>query len=190
MDDATTLPTRHKLDVAAYHALAKAGILGEDDRVELIDGDIIDMAPIGQDHAGTVNRLNEVLVLACRGRAIVSVQNPVRLDQFNEVQPDFAILRRRADFYATGEPAGAADALLLIEVANTSLRYDRSVKLPLYARCGIPEYWIINLKARTLEAHRHPTAEGYAEKKTHGPGIQLPLVEDPEITIPLDQVFG
>ena len=190
MDDATTLPTRHKLDVDAYHALGEAGILPHDARVELIEGDIIDMAPIGQDHAGTVNRLNEVLVLACRGRAIVSVQNPVRLDRFSEPQPDFAILRPRADFYTTGEPAGAADALLLIEVADTSLKYDSTVKLPLYARTGIPEYWIVNLKARTLEAHRYPTAEGYAETNTHGPGIQLPLVHAPEIIIPLDQVFG
>lgn len=189
MDDVIALPARHKLDVDAYHALGAAGILAHDARVELIDGDIVDMAFIGQDHAATVNRLNEALVFACRGRAIVSVQNPVRLDRRSEPQPDFALLRRRDDFYRSGEPAGAADTLLLIEVADSSLAYDRGVKLPLYARAGIPEYWIVDLKARLLEAYRQPSATGYLNATTHGPGEPLPLAADPEIVVPLETLF-
>ena len=189
MDD-LILPTRHKITVDEYQALGETGVLGWEARVELIDGDIIDMAPIGQDHISTVDILNETLVLACQGRAIVSVQNPVRLDRYNEPQPDFAIYRRRADFYRTGERAGPKDTLLLIEVANTFLRYDRTIKLRLYARAGIPEYWIIDLKARTLDAYRNPANEGYAEITVHGPSDSLALSQDPAIVISLAQVFG
>ena len=190
MDDGRILPARHRIDVDAYHALGEAGILPHDARVELIDGDIIDMAPIGQAHAGTTNRLTRLLVRACGDRAIVSVQNPVRLDRHSEPQPDFAILRPRPDFYVTGEPPGPQDTLLLIEVADTSLRYDRRVKRPLYARAGIPEYWIIDLKARILDAHRQPTADGYADDERHKPGDRIALTQDPEIVIPYDDIFG
>ena len=125
MDDAGVLPARRKLTGDDYRRMGEAGIFGEGDRVELIDGQLIDMAPIGQSHAGLVNGLTEALVMACAGRAIVSPQNPVRLDRTSEPQPDLAVLRRRADFYATGEPPGPADTLLLIEVADSSLRFDR-----------------------------------------------------------------
>ena len=190
MDDVTVLPARHKLDVDAYHAMGEAGILPYGARMELIDGEIIDMAPIGQDHAATVDWLTERLVLTCQGRVIVRVQNPVRLDRYNEPEPDFAILRRRDDFYRTGERAGPGDVLLLIEVADSSLRFDRTVKLPLYARAGIPEYWIVDLKARKLDAYREPGPEGYAVHTTHGPAERLALVQDPAIVIALERVFG
>ena len=190
MDDAAILPARRKLDVNAYYALAEAGILGEDDRVELVDGDIIEMVPIGQGHSGTVNRLNEVLVLACQGRAVVSVQNPIRLDQRNEPQPDFAILRLRDDFYAVGERAGPADVLAIIEVSDSSLRYDRTVKLELYARSGIPEYWIVDLGRRTLTVHRRPTPAGFDDISTLGPGERVNLALVPGIVVKIDKVFG
>ena len=190
MYDADIAPTRHKIDVVAYYRMAEAGILGEDDRIELIDGDLIDMAPIGQDHAGSVNRLNEAFVLACAGRAIVSGQNPIRIDEFNEPQPDIAILRRRADFYTTGERPGPADALLVMEVADSSLRYDRGVKLPLYARAGIAEYWILDLRHRTLEVHRTPRGGDYLEKAEHGKGERIALALMPEIVVDLDTLLG
>src|SRR4051812_9665607 len=133
MDDALLEPTRHKLDVDVFYRMADAGIFGEDDRIELIDGELIDMAPIGTDHASSSTGLNRALVLACGDRAIVSAGNPLRLDRFNEPQPDFLVLRLRGDNYRTAHP-GAADTLLAVELADSSLRFDRNVKLPLYAR--------------------------------------------------------
>ncbi len=190
MDDASVLLRRHKLDVDAYYQMAEAGILGEDDRVELIDGEVIDMAPIGQDHAAMVGSLNQALVLAFAGRAIVWPQNPIRLNRLNEPQPDFAVLRPRADFYRTGERPGPADVLLLIEVADSSLRFDRDVKLPLYARAGIPEVWIVDLKRRVLLAHRVPCEDGFGEMTTHQPRDTLVPALAPDIMLTLDRLFG
>lgn len=190
MDDLVVLPARHKLDIDEYHRMAEAGIFGENHRIELIDGDLIDMAPIGQGHAAIVNGLNEALVIACAGRAIVSPQNPVRVNRSSEPQPDLAVLRRRADFYATGEPPGPADVLLLVEVADSSLRFDRTVKLPLYARFGIAEFWIVDLKRRVVEVHRAPAGNGYGDAVTYRPGDHLALVLAPDIVVKLDLVFG
>jgi Uma2 family endonuclease len=189
LDDLGVVITRRKFNVDDYHRMGDAGILGEDDRVELIDGEIITMAPIGQDHAGTVNRLNETLFHAFAGRAIVSVQNPVRLDDKSEPQPDFAVLRRRDDYYTSGPP-GPADVLLLIEVADSSLRFDRAVKLPLYARAGIPEVWIVDLKQRTVEVHTAPRSGSFTETETKQDEDGLSPVIAPDVTITLRQVFG
>ncbi len=186
MDEVLTAPTRHRVDVDEYHRMAEAGIFGESDRIELIDGDLIDMAPIGQGHAAIVGGLNEALFMACAGRAIVWPQNPIRLDQSSEPQPDLAVLRRRADFYATGERPGPADVLLLVEVADSSLRFDQRVKLPLYSRAGIAELWIVDLQRRVLHAHRKPNGE----MTTHQPGDQIGLALAPEIVVKLDLVFG
>ena len=190
MDDAAIVPVRHKLNVHDYHRMADAGIFDACDRIELIDGDLIDMAPIGQGHAAIVNGLNEALVVACAGRAIVSPQNPVRLDPSSEPQPDLAVLRRRADFYASGERPGPDDILLLVEVADSSLRFDQTVKLPLYARAGIAELWIVDLKRRILTAYRNPAGDGYGEAATHHPGDQLALALAPEIIVRLELMFG
>jgi Uma2 family endonuclease len=134
--------------------------------VELIDGEIIDTAPIGQDHAATVNKLTRALVMAVGDQAIVSVRNPPRLNRLNKLQPDCAVFRPRADFYATCGQPGPADTLLVIEVAGCSLRYDHTVKLPLYARTGIAEVWIVDLRRRMVDVHRTPTADGYATNTT------------------------
>ncbi len=166
MSDAGELLVRHKLTVADIYRMLDAGILHEDSRVELIDGELLDMAPIGSDHATTVDRLMKALVLACGDRAIVRAQNPVRLDDLNEPQPDFSILRPRPDGYRHGHP-GPADVLLLIEVADSSLRFDRRVKLPLYARFGIPEVWIADLQRRVLERHLSPMGSAYATSTEH-----------------------
>ena len=190
MDDATLASARHRLTVHDYHRMADAGIFGEDDRIELIGGDLIDMAPIGSGHAAVVNRLNEAFVLACAGRAIVAIQNPVRLDDLSEPQPDVSILRRRADFYGAGGHPGPADVLLLVEVVDSSLRFDKSVKLPLYARAGIAEVWIVDLQARALDAHREPADGGYRERTTHHAGGSLSLLLAPETMVRLDALFG
>ncbi len=137
-----------------------------------------------------VSELTEALVVACGGRAIVWPQNPVRLDHSSEPQPDLAVLRRRADFYANGERPGPDDILLLIEVADSSLRFDQTVKLPLYARAGIAELWIVDLKHRVLDAYRDPAGNGYRETTTHRPGDQLALVLAPEIVVTLGFMFG
>jgi len=190
MDDVAVLPSRHRLDVDDFYRMAEAGILGENQRVELIGGDLIDMAPTGQGHAGTVSRLTRDLVLAGDGRAIVWSQSSIRLDRYNVPQPDLAILRYREDFYATGEPPGPADVLLLIEVANSSLAFDRTVKLPLYARSGIAEVWIVDVQRGILEAHRNPAGDGYTDTSTHRPGDKLTLLLAPDIVIPLNLVFA
>jgi Uma2 family endonuclease len=190
MDDVTVLPARHRLDVDVYYRMADAGIFGEDDRIELLDGDLIDRAPIGQGHAAVVNGLAEALFIACDRRAIVSAQNPVRLDRWSEPQPDLTVLRRRADFYATGERPGPADVLLLIEVADSSLAFDRNVKLPIYARAGIGEFWIVDLKRRLLTCYRRPNGNSYGEMTVHQPGEDIALALAPEIVVRLDLVFG
>ena len=188
MDDAGVVLARHKLDVGGYYRMADAGILGENDRVELIDGELIDMAPIGTDHAATVNGLTRALIMACDGRAYVSVQNPVRIDRFNEPQPDFIVSRLRADNYRTAHPT-PSDVLLLVEVADTSLRFDKKVKLPLYARAGIAEAWIVDLGRRALDAYREPAGDAYGSMRTYGPGDRVSLALMPEIGLSLAGVF-
>ena len=188
MSDAGELLVRHKLTVADIHRMLDAGILHEGDRVELIDGQLLDMAPIGSDHATTVDRLTKALVLACGDRAIVRVQNPVRLDDLNEPQPDFSILRPRPDGYRKGHP-GPADVLLLVEVADSSLRFDRRVRLPLYARSGIPEVWIADLQRRVLETHRTPVDGTYADTAQHEPGGRVSPAFLPEAVLTLAGIF-
>lgn len=190
MNDDVVLLSRHKLDVDAFYKLGEAGVLGQDDRVELINGELLDMAPIGNHHANSVNGLNESLVLAFSGRGIVSVQNPVTLDRYNVPQPDFTVFRYRADRYWTGHPSTPADVLLLIEVADSSIQYDRTVKLPLYARAKIPEYWIVDLGRRMVDVYREPDGGTYASLRSYGPAETVTLSAAPDIGIALDLVFG
>lgn len=147
--------------------MAQAGILAEDDRLELIDGDLIDMTPIGSRHAGAVKRLASLLGSAVREAAIVSVQDPVQLDRYSQPQPDLALLRPRADFYAQSHPQ-PADVLLIVEVAEASLDYDRDVKVPLYARHNIPEVWLLDVAGRCLTVYRAPGPDGYGEQRRIG----------------------
>jgi Uma2 family endonuclease len=153
--------TRRPITVTEFHRMGEVGILGERDRVELIEGELVAMSPIGSYHHGTVNQLTHALVHAVGERAIVSVQGPVRLDDLSEPEPDFALLKPRPDFYRDAH-AQPADVLLLIEVADTSLNYDRSVKRMLYARHAIPEFWIVDLAAGEVAVCREPKADGYA----------------------------
>lgn len=181
--------TRRKLDVAEYHRMAEAGILGPEDRVELIEGELVETAPIGAPHASTVNTLNELLVAAVGQRGIVSVQNPVRLDDHSEPEPDFAVLHRRDHRYRA-RPPGPDDVLLLVEVADSSLRYDRNAKLPLYAGHGIPEVWIVDVEHRLIEVHRDPTADGYATISRAGPGAVLEPALMQGVVVSVADVLG
>jgi Uma2 family endonuclease len=164
--------TRRKLDVDEYYRMAEIGILHEDDRIELIEGELVEMAPIGGHHTGAVINLTHLLAAAVGRRAFVSVQNPVRLDRYNEPQPDFAVLRPRGDRYQ-GRVPEVGDVLLLVEVARSSLAYDRSVKLPLYAKHGIPEVWIVNIDDKLVEVCRDPGPDGYGSITRAGPGTLL-----------------
>lgn len=168
--------------------MAQAGILVEDDRVELIDGDLIDMAPIGSRHAGTVSRLTRLFGAAVGADAILSVQNPVQLDRYSQPQPDIALLRPRADFYAESHPQ-AADVLLIVEVAEASLDYDRDVKVPLYARHGVPEVWLLDVAGRSLTVYRAPGPDGYGEQRRIGSAESIGPVLLPAVVIDLAGVL-
>ena len=146
--------------VEEYHKMAKAGILGEDDRVELLEGEIVQISPIGSRHAACVMRLTELLSQRVVGRAHVRVQNPILLGEHSEPQPDVTLLRRREDFYASSHPR-PEDVLLVIEVAETSAAVEREVKAPLYARYGIPEVWVVDLAGGQVEVFRRPSPQGY-----------------------------
>lgn len=154
--------TRHRLTVDDYYRMAETGVLAPDARVELIRGEIIDVAAMGTRHASAVMRLNRLLIHAAGSEAFVSVQTPLRLDTWSEPEPDLMLLRPEPGFYASRHP-GAGDVLLLIEVAHSSARYDREIKLPLYAEHAVPEVWIVDLEAGLLRMHRHPRGNEYTE---------------------------
>jgi Uma2 family endonuclease len=158
-----TWPKPHRLTVDDYYRMAVAGVLSPDDRTELIDGEIIDMAPIGSAHAHVVRLLTERLLQAVAGAAVVSAQLPVRLSARSEPQPDIALLRARPAGYRHAHPT-AGDVLLLIEVSDTTLRYDLNVKARLYATHDISEYWVVDLVANRIWHHRRPGGSQYAER--------------------------
>lgn len=180
---------RRLFTVAEYHKMAEAGILGEDDRVELLEGEIVAIAPIGDRHAGTLDHLAELLASRVQGRAQVRVQSPVRLGERSEPRPDLALLRRRADFYRTGHP-GPADTLLVVEVVDTAGAYDREVKLPLYARHGIPEAWLVDLTRNVIEVYRDPGPTGYAASTTLAAGSRLAPQAFPDASLDVAAVLG
>ncbi len=179
---------RHQITVDQYYQMAQVGLLSPEDRVELIEGEIIDMAPIGSEHSGTVNHLSALLSEATRKRAILSVQNPVRLSDRSEPEPDIALLRPRKDFYSKAHPA-ASDVLLLVEVAQSSVRYDREIKLPLYARHAIPEVWIVDVEAKQLWVYRDPAGERYASQSEMTQPRKLKLFALREVEIDLAGLF-
>lgn len=164
--------------------MAQAGVLAEDDRLELIDGDLIDMTPIGSRHAGAVSRLTRLFGAAVGADAIVSVQNPVQLDHYSQPQPDLALLRPRADFYSESHPQ-PADVLLIVEVAEASLDYDRGVKVPLYAHHGVPEVWLVDVAGRSMTVYRAPGPDGYGEQRRIGSAESIWPVTLPAVVIDL-----
>jgi Uma2 family endonuclease len=169
--------------------MAEAGILHEDDRVELIGGEIVEMNPIGGRHAKCVTELTRVLISLVGEDVRVSPQNPLRLDEQEEPQPDVAVLRAGERYQAGAHPT-PEDVLLLIEVADTSLASDRDVKLPLYARSGIAEVWLVDLNAFVIERHTEPSENGYRLVRRAGRGETLESVVLPTLTLPVDAALG
>ena len=163
--------TTHRFSVEDYHRMGEAGIF-EGHKVELLDGNIVDMSPINSNHAGTVKRLIRLLSERLGEFHILSVQDPVNLGDFSEPEPDLAILKFRDDFYTNSHPA-PEETLLIIEVADSSLEKDREIKLPLYASADIPEVWIVNLPEQQLERYRKPAQQRYTDIQIFLPGDHL-----------------
>lgn len=182
-------PLRKRFTCSDFHAMADAGIFAPDDRVELIEGEIYQMTPIENRHAGCVNRLTTFFTEGLTGRVIVSVQNPVHLNDFSEPQPDLAILRRRADFYSAGHPT-ASEVLLVVEAADSSLEHDKRLKMPVYARNGIAEAWLADLVQNALLVHREPSPEGYRKVVTLRPGQKVSPLEFPDLVLDVNALLG
>ena len=180
---------RHTFTAEEYRAMGGAGVLGEDDRVELLGGEIVDMAPIGSRHLACVVALTHLLVEASGRRWFVSAQNPVRLSGRDEPQPDLALLGRRPD-PAAPTPPGPEELLLVVEVSDTTLAYDRNVKLPLYSRAGIREAWIVDLPGRRVEVHSEPGPGGYRDVQAFGPEEAIVSVALGGVSLPVDEVLG
>ena len=178
----------HLFTVDDYYRMAESGILREDDRVELIDGEIIAMAPIGPGHAATVEDLGDRLRAVLPASARLRSQNPVHLGLRAEPDPDLVIVKRREDGYRTEHPQ-PADVLLLIEVADSSLVYDRQTKAPMYARAGIPELWIVNLIDRAIEVYRDPSPVGYQTVTVARRGEDLQPLAFPDVSIAVSDVL-
>jgi Uma2 family endonuclease len=181
---------RHLFTVDDYYRMAETGILRPDERVELIEGEIIEVPPIGSVHADIVDRLLAVMVRKFYpGLAIVRAQNAVRLDQHSEPQPDVCLLKPRADFYSSGHPS-PEDVLLLVEVADTTLSFDRAVKLRLYARSGIAEFWLVDLHAATIEVYSSPVGEAYASQRLIQHGAEVAPRAFPGVPLAVDDILG
>lgn len=175
--------------VAEYDRMGETGILTEDDRVELVEGEIIEMSPIGERHAACVDALAELFREQLQRRVIVRVQNPIQLGSFSEPQPDVALLKRRADFYRRAHPT-PDDVLLVVEVAETTIEYDRQIKVPLYARAGIAEVWIVNLVDEQIEIYAQPAGDAYQSRREarRGETIESPTAFD--VTLRVDDILG
>ena len=181
--------TRKRFTVDDYYRMAEAGILNERDRVELIEGEIVEMSPIGVRHAMSVNRANMILARAVGDRAVVSVQNAFRINRYNEPQPDVILVRPREDFYGHGHPR-PEDVILLIEVSDTTLRFDQKVKLPIYARSGVPEVWIVDLNNDVIRVYRQPKGNIYSVVETKARTESVSAIAFPEVAIKVEDLLG
>lgn len=181
---------RRQFTIGEYARMGEAGIFTEDDRVELIEGEIIKMSPIGSRHAACVDRVVNTLLARLAGeRAIVRVQSPIILDDYSEPQPDVTLLKLRADFYAQGHPT-PADVLLIVEVADSSIEIDRDIKLPLYARAGIPQVLLVNIPAEVVESYSDPLNDAYQNVQHLGHGEAVNIEAIPGLMLSVDIVLG
>ncbi len=180
---------RRLFTVAEYQRLAEVGILGEAERVELIEGEIIQMAPIGPRHAGCVINANRLFITHLGDRAVVSPQNPVVIQPHSEPQPDLVLLRPRPVSYSQELPA-VQDVVLAVEVADTTVRFDRLVKARLYARSGIPEFWLCLTTDGAVEVYREPGTEGYGSVRQYGPGDTVSPLAFPDVGFTVSDFFA
>jgi Uma2 family endonuclease len=181
--------THYQFTIGDYHRMGETGIFAEDDRVELLNGQIYTMSLVGRKHVACVHRLTNLLPVKLAGRAVVSVQNPVILTNHSEPEPDVMLLKNRADFYEDGL-AEADDVLLLIEVSDATLRFDKEVKLPLYAQSGIGEVWIIDLKKSCIEVYTDPQNGSYQQQQTAKRGQSLTPRQLPFLTVGVQELIG
>jgi Uma2 family endonuclease len=181
---------RRRFSVEEYRRMGETGILADDPRIELIAGSIVVREPTGSRHAGTVDRIGHLFFARLAGRAAVRIQNPVSFSgEMSELQPDLMLLRPRADFYVGGHP-GAAAVLLLIEAADATLRLDRRVKIPLYARAGIAEAWLLDLTTEHVELFREPSGGPYREIVRLARRSSLSLLAFPDVAFAVDDLLG
>ena len=181
---------RRSFSRADYHAMGDAGILAPDDRVELIEGEVILMSPIGSRHAACVLQINRAFSTSrsLAGRALVQVQNPLAASDRSEPQPDLMLLAPRDDSYASGHPV-PEDVLLLVEVADSSLQYDRRAKIPFYAVVGVREVWLVDLEDDWVEAYTDPAPNGYRAMRRYEPGESLEPAALPDLRVEVDRII-
>lgn len=180
---------RRRFTVTEYLRLVETGILTEDDAVELLWGEIVEMSPINVPHALCVNRLTMFLAAKLVGRAIVSVQNPIQVDEYSLPQPDIALWTLLSDGYRD-RLAGPSEVLLVVEVADSSISYDRKAKARLYGSAGIADYWIVNLQARQIEVYREPRPNGYRTVTHYTPGETLSPLAFANLVLNVDEILG
>jgi Uma2 family endonuclease len=185
----TFTPTRMRISTDRFEMMIAAGVLTKYDRIELVEGDMLDMAPIGDQHTAIASRLHEFFVFALARSATIVGGGAIKLGDFSQPQPDLMLLKRRADFYSGKRPE-APDVLLLIEVSDSSLAFDLGVKLNLYARYGVSEYWVVDVEGRRVLCHREPTPKGYARTTEHATGDVLTPQAFPDLKVAVDEIFG
>jgi Uma2 family endonuclease len=181
-------PTIHRFTTREYYRMAEIGVLRPEERVELLDGEIMDLSPISPPHASIVKRLNQHFGQKAKGRWLAAIQDPTHLDEHSEPQPDLMLLKVVADFYSSGHPK-PAEVFLLIEVADSSLAYDREKKLPAYGRAGIPEVWIVNLEDGAVEVNREPHLNGYGSTTILRPGDKASPLAFPDATVDVAELL-
>jgi Uma2 family endonuclease len=183
------MAVRHAFTVQEWHHMGKTGLFGEDARMELLDGEVIEMAPIGSRHAGCVKYLARALIVAAGDRAVVAIQDPVVLDHRSEPQPDLAVLAPRSDGYRESHPT-PPEIILLIEVSDTTLAFDRDIKAASYARAGVPECWIVDLAGDQVLVMRDPSPSGYGDVRRAERDDQVGVEALPGVIIEVAQVLG
>ncbi len=181
-------PQRHLVTADEFQRMGEAGVFEPDARLELIEGEIIEMPPIGPPHSGRVNTLTRLFIQRAGDRAVVSVQHPAVVSDRSVPQPDLALLAARSDDYATAHPR-PADVLLLVEVSDTTLRFDLHRKVPLYARCGIPEVWVVDVNDSVIRVFRDPAGGGYRTSFVAGPGDRVACGLMPEVFVESGEIF-
>jgi Uma2 family endonuclease len=180
---------RKLFSVAEYHKMIEAGVFHEDDRLELLGGEIVAMSPIGSRHAACANRLNRLFTKRLGDQAIVAVQNPVEISEESAPQPDLSLLKPRTDFYSAAHPK-PSDIYLLVEIADTTAIYDRRVKLPFYARASIPEVWLIDLETQKIEVYREPSAQGYRQTEIVEREQSLKIHAFSDVELKVTEILG
>lgn len=185
----TTAVLKRLFTVKEYDQITESGVFANNERVELIRGEIIEMSPIGRRHAACVIRLSDILTRKLGDRILLSVQNPLALDNISKPEPDVVLLKRKSDCYESGLPE-PSDVFLLMEVADSTIDSDRELKIPLYAEDGITEVWLVDINSACIEVYRQPTAHVYQEIQKFYRGQNLFILAFPDVSITVDEILG